>query len=655
MNRARAQHRSSFILHPSSFRVAAATALVCCGPGNTSDLPSADAPFRLLSATPGSVVPGSRLVVRGEGFRSGEAKITLQGTIVRDDGSTAFVDWSAPPSVQSATELWAFVGEDLLMATGGAGTVQGKLGLEQVLDGKRFVATLALTLDVDRELVPVLNAFDPAVIFFGDRVAVRGRGFLLGGDEGDMQLVATGTFVPEHGSPRQLAEYPLALDVRSREGAVYVHTSELFGLKVGTFEGRLVARNVHRSGGSRDSAPLEGRVVVLRSDIAGVDPLAASRGQKIAVTGHGFLVDAEDGTATSLRLRGRFVPEEGADQDIAMDLDLQVDDDPGSAVWVLRPQVVGEELVGPGAQPGVFTGTVAPVLANGREELVGEAWTGTLQVLPARQIVHLKFLPGFLEGLNLFGLRNLEYRVRARIMEVVQRDYEGFSVELRQEPPDDFAEWSTVEVTGFDPNGSDLFGLDNTCPNYAGTGTCSKDTGNLILSDYVGGTSADQSAVGSFPYGGVFIASFLRFSPNVCATMTGEGLREFKKCRQSTFPMRTDRFNSVFASFVPILDGTEATADEWAAGPRSAAVTEAVRVLGTIAGNTITHELGHSLGLAQETGAVDDYHNAGDTPGWIMNPGGARPFEERAELDGRPPPTWAPGDAEYLLRVLPGR
>ena len=79
---------------------------------------------------------------------------------------------------------------------------------------------------------------------------------------------------------------------------------------------------------------------------------------------------------------------------------------------------------------------------------------------------------------------------------------------------------------------------------------------------------------------------------------------------------------------------------------------EAVRVLGSIAGNTLVHELGHSLGLAVVTGAEDRFHNAGDESGLSMNPGGFRPFEERAELDDQGPATWAGGDRAYLDESL---
>jgi hypothetical protein len=52
--------------------------------------------------------------------------------------------------------------------------------------------------------------------------------------------------------------------------------------------------------------------------------------------------------------------------------------------------------------------------------------------------------------------------------------------------------------------------------------------------------------------------------------------------------------------------------------------------LGNLIGGTLSHEIGHSLGLANPF--MEGFHNAGDAPNRIMDSGGNRPFVERAEL-----------------------
>ena len=63
---------------------------------------------------------------------------------------------------------------------------------------------------------------------------------------------------------------------------------------------------------------------------------------------------------------------------------------------------------------------------------------------------------------------------------------------------------------------------------------------------------------------------------------------------------------------------------------RHAVVQRALRALGSIIGETTSHELGHSLGLAQPDGPPTAFHDMGDDLGCLMESGGARPLGERA-------------------------
>ena len=151
----------------------------------------------------------------------------------------------------------------------------------------------------------------------------------------------------------------------------------------------------------------------------------------------------------------------------------------------------------------------------------------------------------------------------------------------------------------------------------------------------VGGFNAETRARGLAAYGGIFVAEFLNFSPTL-----------------SSKSLASPRFDEIFATLVPALGGRPADVGDSgvANDPRAETINEAVRVLGNLIGNTITHEVGHTLGLAALEG---QFHNLGDNPGWIMDGGGSRPFEERAEIDGQGPAVFSPFNREYLERVLP--
>ena len=114
--------------------------------------------------------------------------------------------------------------------------------------------------------------------------------------------------------------------------------------------------------------------------------------------------------------------------------------------------------------------------------------------------------------------------------------------------------------------------------------------------------------------------------------------------------MANARFDDVFGMVSPELGGAPATFDDLDPASQRFEVGEARRVLGNLIGNTLSHEVGHSLGLANIPGR---FHNEGDNPGWIMDSGLFRPFEERAELDGMGPASFSPVNKAYLLEILP--
>jgi hypothetical protein len=276
----------------------------------------------------------------------------------------------------------------------------------------------------------------------------------------------------------------------------------------------------------------------------------------------------------------------------------------------------------------------------------GDAIPVQLLILPIKQVVWVHFLDSYVESLRRFGLRAADPQIRARVLEVAARDYAAVNIEFRPMTPDDFALFATVDLAGPDPNGEGLLGYDNT-PG--------KDTDNLRLYDHIGGVNAVTQEDGSPGYGGVFVEGFFGFShhPNGLA-----------------MPLPDDNrtFDPIFDPFRPDVGGLETTAGELAelqppvlddsnagatcpAHDRRTQISCAIYVLGSIIGSTMTHEVGHSLGLANPYGS--GYHDPGDLPNRLMEVGGARPFDERAQLNGQGPAVFCDTAYDYLRTILP--
>lgn len=380
---------------------------------------------------------------------------------------------------------------------------------------------------------------------------------------------------------------------------------------------------------SCDAAP--DSVEVREPRLDGLTSASTARGRWLGATGQGFVpLDPRAGTASVLVFDGVFTPLRGAAEDrTGSDAwVLPVEAVEGDAVgWVALRSVPGPEggLVGLGARAGRFEGAVTLRVTAGAEALATAPLPVSLEVRSPRQDVELRLLPGFDEALALFGLEAERDAVLARILAVLERDYAGVNIGFAYAPPAGVAEYGVVELAGPDPNGTHLFGLDNTA---------GKDAGNLRLDDVIGGFDAATRARGFAAYGGIFASELLNLSPTL-----------------STNALASPRFDDVFGPVVPALGGIPAAPRESErADPRGAAVREAVRVLGNLVGSTITHEVGHTLGLTALDGRA---HNDGDNPGWIMDAGIYRPFEERAELDGAGPAVFSPFNQTYLGGILP--
>jgi hypothetical protein len=494
--------------------------------------------------------------------------------------------------------------------------------------------TIAVQLQVVDNLTPFASSFstDGDVLYPGDEITVSGSGFLLPG-EGQTILFLKGTFeslVPPETNGVQAA-IPVTGD--DRNTIRFQLSPDILGIRPGTFVGSMEIAN-EASASSISGTGLNSLIRVLKApQINQIYPQVVSRGQVLSAVGRGFLAtDAVVESTTLLRLAGEFTTSQTSEIIVLKGptaLALFPDAFQGNTLmeYVLRvSQDPSGEMEGLGLVAGGFNGVISPMIINGAETIVGTGVAVSLVVAPQRQIVFVHFLPGFTKTLEEMGLAAVELQVRERILTVCRRDYEGVNVEFRDIRPTDYAEYSIIEVSGADPNQAGLFGLDNTA---------GKDVGNLRFNDIIGGTNAETQEEGFYAFGGVFVRSFFQLSPSLFGSQM--------------LPIGSARFDDIFGPFMPAMGGTPINPAELN-GPRQYQIQEAIRVLGNLVGTTVTHEIGHSLGLANYDG---QFHNPTDILNRIMDAGNFRPFEERAEIDGYGPAIFSEVNRTYLERTLP--
>jgi len=595
-----------------------------------SILPDGGLPeLRLDRVEPSIVMSSTWIHIYGAGYvPSNEGSLVVQ----LDGGGEP---WNRVPERIDDTHLRFRMDNLLFGGLGGPGGFTGTLRLRVDYSGG-FSQSKEITVgwELVSSLTPSLASFSAASgagpIYLGSEVRAEGTGFLLDGD-GQTELRLTGTFMPDAGGdPVTLTASPVLLPALGRESLQGPFPAEGLGIHPGIFTGDVVPVNVAEGGGEFPGTSLTGVTIELGPTVLNrFEPSSASRGQWIDFFGRGFVAG---NARTGIRIDGTFTARGGQVTDYtgANALEIFPAVQAGDRMrYVLRVSPDGHGGVqGLGANAGVLEGTATPIVYLNADQEVGVSLPGqaSFTVLPQTQVVYVSLLPGFVDALRLFGLRNMEQAITDRIFEVIRRDYQAYSVDVRSIRPTDFVEYSVVEVGGEDPNQQGLLGLD---------ATMGKDIGNVYFDDIVGGNNADSRENGHYAFGGVFVDSFLAFSPSASQPM----------------PIASQRFDDVFGPFMPSLGGTPVEADEYPGGSRVDKIDLAVHALGSMIGNTVSHEFGHTLGLA--CGPADFFHNQPPAPNQIMDGGSDRPFEERAEIDGQGPAVWALDDAEYLQQILP--
>jgi len=588
------------------------------------------------AVSPTTLVPGTRLMVTGTGFSGPEVSALL--VIMRGAVDGEALEFAVTPErIDDETLAVSITGQVEAALIRPGGRLVGRLSVLRTpnIDAPAEEKGRDFDLRVDRTLTPSLGSISPERLFVGDVVTLRGQGFLYP-SEGASLVELSGTIttdVPARVVSVQGLQIPgePSEDDDGRSALTFTLTPDVLGVVPGRFEGEVRVVNNASDGTVTASQPLSLNLPLEPPMVSAVTPDAASRGQWIRIEGRGFTpADGLLQAATVLVLEGNFtlrggptLPLQGPSA-LVLVPDLQIDNQHLSAILRVERDTDGN-LSGLGLRAGRFEGTITPVLLLGPDLVRGNGLTMVFDVLPQRQLIYMRALPSFDDAIGEFGLLAEKEAVKARVLEVVTRDYGGVNIEFTWDQPDEYAEYGIVEIAGRDPNGTGLFGLDNTE---------GKDVGNLRFNDVIGGYNADTSASGYSAYGGVFPGEFLNMS-----------------LRRGENPLASQRFDDIFGGVAPSLGGKAAQANEsQGTSKRASEIREAVRVFANLVGSTISHEVGHSLGLANVDG---QFHNIGDNPGWLMDSGSFRSFEERGEVDGQGPSFFEPGSLEYLQSVLP--
>ncbi|MCA9518877.1 MAG: hypothetical protein KC635_28270, partial [Myxococcales bacterium] len=409
--------------------------------------------LRLTDVGPSPIVPGTRLTLRGAGFVVPEVAslaVVFRGAIDGEGVEFAvFPRRLADDTLEIAVEGEV---ERALVRTQGRFVGSVSVLRTPLIDAPADEVGKPVELYVAATLTPRVDDLAPRALYVGEHVVLTGDGFLHP-SEGASVVELDGVMVTES-PPRSLPirglQLPAAPDDPERRDAVaFTLTPDILGIVPGRFDGTVTVIDVHRNGAETRSAPLGLEGVTLAAPrVDAMTPLAASRGQWITVTGQGFT--APDGllqTATVLELAGTFrAAATGGVSDLtgARALTLVPDLVEGNDTLgaVLRVTADGSgQLAGIGAAPGRFTGTVSALLFFGADAVRGQPLPVTFDVLPQRQLVYLKLLPGFEQALAEFGLLVEKDAVVDRILAVLTRDYEGVNIAFTLTPPDDFAEY----------------------------------------------------------------------------------------------------------------------------------------------------------------------------------------------------------------------
>ena len=588
---------------------------------------------------PGTLLAGSTMEVQGGGFDTacGQIEVVFSGYYGGRD-----VDVVVSPEVASLNQINLTVDSGFMGRFGSPGdSFSGNLSVRIVIASETANEVFfPVQFDIAAALSPILTNVSPRDVTLNAAVSISGDGFIRDG-EGTTYAILDGTFEPETGGTITIsgARTPVLLaEENDRTRGYFLFIPSLVGIVPGSFTGTVMLLNEHADTTMIGSAAITAGFNLGKSFVTGFSPTSTSLGGVLTIEGAGFIGATTEETMTLL-IQGTAYPY-GGDPAAVTDLELIGSFVDGGHVNydiipVLDPdtndRLIAADL---GFQRGSFSGTVTPILSYRGERVEGVPTEIDFELGPVKQVVFVDFTQKFIDTLEMFGLRAVSHHVKERVIEKMREIYDGINVEFRTEEPVDYypGGYAALEISGPDPNGIGLFGYDNT-PG--------KDVWNLRLHDRIGGVNAETQEDGHRGYGGVFIDSVLCWSEHSPETVVCPAGMDHEPKFDTIFdPVRN---KEVVAGEYP--DGGDAA--------RVAQIAEAVRVLGNIIGDTAAHEFGHSLGLSHPYGAAELFHCEPPGPGFLMDAGAYRPFDERAELNGAPHGNWCYDERGYLQTILP--
>src|SRR5690606_31676779 len=260
----------------------------------------------LTQVGPGSLLPGTALDVQGS-FPGVVEDLRLEviGTLA---GEELVLRLPLSRTELGAGLLGAWP-ED--MPRGNGSLLVRVLGVDAVDGRPHSSARVPWVVQSAEELTPSLDAETTELAFVNDVIEITGQDFLLGAGEGQSWVVVQGCFTPQAASScAPVSEQRLRADHKLLESAApdrsrlgFAFAPRVAGVEPGSFSGTIRVENQLSSGRVLASEERDLSLELLAPRIFGLSPSGGSLGQRISVSGGGFVAEtADDPTPAATRI-----------------------------------------------------------------------------------------------------------------------------------------------------------------------------------------------------------------------------------------------------------------------------------------------------------------------------------------------------------------